>query len=51
MSLVTLVCAGLFVRALRAAGAMDPGFADPAHVLLVATDLNLSVAERFTPVS
>ncbi len=42
LSLVTLVCAGLFVRALRAAGAMDLGFADPAHVLLVATDLNLA---------
>jgi predicted permease len=34
-----VVLAGMFVRGLRAASAVDVGFSDPAHVLLVDTDL------------
>jgi len=40
MSFVTLYCAGMFVRSLRAAQTMDPGFADPGRVLLVSTDVH-----------
>jgi predicted permease len=39
-SVVALVCAGLFIRSLQRAQKIEPGFADPAHLLLVATDLN-----------
>ncbi|MDQ3744725.1 MAG: ABC transporter permease, partial [Acidobacteriota bacterium] len=39
-SVVALVCAGLFVRSLRSAEKIEPGFADPSHLLLVGTDLN-----------
>ncbi len=42
LSLVTLVCAGLFMRSLREAQTMNLGFADPSRVLLVGTDLNLA---------
>ncbi len=41
-SLVALVCAGLFLRSLRESRAMELGFSDPARVLLVSTDFNLS---------
>jgi len=37
-SLLCLVTAGLFVRGLRAAAAVEIGFADPPRVLLVGTD-------------
>jgi len=40
LSLVSLVCAGLFVRSLQNARAADVGFSDPAQVLLVDTDLS-----------
>ncbi|HET9533277.1 MAG TPA: ABC transporter permease [Blastocatellia bacterium] len=42
LSLVAIVCAGLFLRSLQSGKAMDLGFADPEHVLLVATDLNVA---------
>jgi predicted permease len=42
LAFVTLVCAGLFVRSLRAARDINLGFADPSHMLLVGTDLNLA---------
>lgn len=38
LSLLLLVCAGLFVRSLREAGNQDPGF-DPNRVLLASFDL------------
>jgi predicted permease len=41
-SLVALVCAGLFLRSLRASRALELGFNDPARVLLVSTDFNLA---------
>ena len=42
LSMVALVAAGLFIRSLRFAGAIDRGFTDPAHVLLVGTDMQLA---------
>jgi predicted permease len=39
-SVVALVCAGLFIRSLRSAENVEPGFKDPSHILLVGTDLN-----------
>ena len=39
LSLVCLVCAGLFMRGLRRAESVDTGMRDPRHVLLVNTDL------------
>ncbi len=42
LSLVSLVCAGLFVRSLLNARLVDVGFRDPEHVLLVSTDLQLA---------
>jgi predicted permease len=39
-SVVALVCAGLFLRSLQRAEKIEPGFADPSHLLLVGTDLN-----------
>jgi predicted permease len=39
-SVVALVCAGLFIRSLRSAEKVEPGFSDPSHLLLVGTDLN-----------
>lgn len=42
LSLVALVAAGLFVRGLQRAGAVDPGYADPDRLLLVDTDLRLA---------
>jgi len=41
-SLVSLVCAGLFLRSLQRAQTMELGFSDPGKVLLVSTDLNLT---------
>jgi predicted permease len=41
-SVVSLVCAGLFLRSLQTGKAMDLGFSDPSHVLLAATDLNVA---------
>ena len=40
MSLVLLICAGLFLRSLRNAEAIDPGF-DPDNVLNVPLNINL----------
>src|SRR6185436_17828410 len=40
MSLVALVCAGLFVRSLQTAHKTDIGFSDPDHLLLVGADFN-----------
>ena len=42
LSLVALVCAGLFMRSLRASESVDAGFRAPDHVLLVSTDLHLA---------
>ena len=42
LSMVALVAAGLFIRSLRYAGTIDRGFTDPAHVLLVSTDMQLA---------
>ncbi len=42
LSLVSLVCAGLFLRSLDAARRVDVGFSDPERVLLVTTDLQLA---------
>jgi len=42
LSLVALVCAGLFLRTLHASRAADVGFTGPDHVLLVTTDLHLA---------
>jgi predicted permease len=42
LCLVSLVCAGLFVRGLQRAQRVDPGFRDPEGVLLVATDFALA---------
>src|SRR5205823_280330 len=39
-SLLCLATAGLFVRGLRAASAVNLGFSDPGHVLLVTTNLS-----------
>jgi len=41
VSLVLVVSAGLFIRALRTAGAADPGF-DPANVELTTIDLSMA---------
>ena len=40
LSFTCLVSAGLFLRGLRSASKVDVGFADPARVLLVNTDLS-----------
>ena len=42
LSLVSLVCAGLFLRSLEAARHTDVGIESPEHVLLVSTDLQLA---------
>ncbi len=42
LSLVSLVCAGLFLRSLLNARTVDTGFRDPERVLLVSTDLTLA---------
>jgi len=40
LSLLSVVTAALFVRALQRSASVDIGFADPTHVLLVGTDLS-----------
>jgi len=42
LSLVALVCAGLFLRSLQASREADVGFTGPDHVLIVSTDLHLA---------
>ncbi len=42
LSLVSLVCAGLFVRSLQASRVADVGFRNPGRLLLVSTDLRLA---------
>ena len=42
LSLVSLVCAGLFLRSLQASQHADVGFTGADHVLLVSTDLHLA---------
>jgi predicted permease len=42
LSIIALIAAGLFLRSLQRARAVDPGFDDPAHLLLVDTDLSLA---------
>jgi len=42
LCVVALACAGLFVRGLRQAQRVDPGFRDPDRVLLVSTDFALA---------
>jgi predicted permease len=42
LSLTAAVSAALFVRTLRALEQIDPGFHDPAHVLLVSTDFGFT---------
>ena len=42
LSIVSLIAAGLFLRSLQKAQAVDAGFSDPAHLLLVDTDLSLA---------
>ncbi len=48
LSLVALVCAGLFVRSVGRAHAMDTGMRDPRSVLLANTDLQLAGYDRET---
>jgi macrolide transport system ATP-binding/permease protein len=42
LSIVSLIAAGLFLRSLQKAQAVDPGIENPDQVLLVATDLSLA---------
>ena len=42
LSLVSLVCAGLFIRALQRAESVDAGFTDPDRMLVATTDLFLA---------
>jgi putative ABC transport system permease protein len=46
LSLVALVCAGLFLRSLQEAQKVEVGFSDPDHLLLVTTDLNVAGLEH-----
>ena len=41
LAVVSLASAGLFLRAMQQIDRLDPGFADPDHVLLVSTDLRV----------
>lgn len=50
-SVVALAAAGLFLRSLDSARRTDLGFADPAHLLLVGTDLNQARLEQADAVS
>ena len=42
LSIISLIAAGLFLRSLQKAQAVDPGFEDQAHLLLIDTDLSLA---------
>lgn len=42
LSLASLIAAGLFLRSLQKAQAVDPGFADPDRLLLVSSDVSLA---------
>ena len=42
LSIISLIAAGLFLRSLQKAQAVETGIEDPAHVLLVDTDLRLA---------
>jgi predicted permease len=42
LSLTSLIAAGLFLRSLQKAQAVDPGFADPDRLLLVSSDVSLA---------
>jgi macrolide transport system ATP-binding/permease protein len=42
LSIISLITAGLFLRSLQKAQAVDTGFSDPGHLLLVDTDLSLA---------
>lgn len=42
LSMVALVCAGLFVRGLQRAATLDHGYGDPERLLLVTTNLRLA---------
>jgi predicted permease len=42
LSIISLIAAGLFLRSLQKAQAVDPGFSHPEQLLLVDTDLNLA---------
>lgn len=42
LSLVSLACAGLFLRSLQRARSVDLGFTDPDSILLISTDLGLA---------
>jgi len=46
LSLVLLVSSGLFLRSLAGATDIDPGFADPAHLVTVAADPGLQGYDR-----
>jgi predicted permease len=46
MSVVALVCAGLFLRSFQQARRIDVGFSDPDHLLLVTTDFNVAGFRR-----
>jgi putative ABC transport system permease protein len=46
LSLVALICAGLFLRSLQQAQKVELGFTDPDHLLLATTDLNLAGLQR-----
>ena len=46
LSLVALVCAGLFLRSLQQAQKVELGFSDPDQVLLATTDFNVAGLKR-----
>jgi predicted permease len=42
LTVVSLACAGLFLRAIQRSHRLDPGFRDPASLLLMDTDLRIA---------
>jgi predicted permease len=42
LAVVSLACAGLFLRAIQRSHQLDPGFRDPASLLLADTDLRIA---------